>query len=256
MFRGLTILTVVVALFIAGCFAENSWRLVRTSIPEMGRKEIEPTLGQGVLLGILGGLRTVIADGTWLRSYVAWEKRDRAACEGLMRTACALDPRARYFWENTGYVMGYDMAHWEIRRRGGYAKVSQEIQDGLFKSYARKGLEVFEDGAKHTGGNPGILISAGQMAEIKLKDNLLAASYYKRATESANAPWFSYFLCARALWEGGQKKESYAWYRKQWLEKLKGVGDGSPDDLEHLRYMEAELTLPVLQRIPRQTWEK
>lgn len=256
MWRLVTVVMVAVTLFVAGIFADASWRLVRVSIPEMGRKEIEPTLGQGVLLGILGGLRTVIADGTWLRSYVAWEKRDRATCEALMHTACALDPRARYFWENTGYVIGYDMAHWEIRRRGGYSKVSQEIQNSLFKSYAQIGLAIFEEGAKHTGGNPGILISAGQMAEIKLNDNLLAASYYKRAAETPNAPWFAYFLCARSLWEGGQKTEAYSWYRKQWLEKLHGVDDSSPDDLEHLRYMEVELNLPLLKRIPRQTWEK
>lgn len=254
--RWATVVMVAVAIFLAGSFAEASWRLVRVSIPEMGRKEIEPTLGQGVLLGVLGGLRTVIADGTWLRSYVAWEKRDRAGCESLMRTACALDPRARYFWENTGYVMGYDMAHWEIRRRGGYARVSKEIQDDLFKQYARKGLAVLEEGAQQTGGNAGILISAGQLAETKLKDMKLAAAYYQRATESVNVPWFAYFLCARAQWEAGQKNEAYTWYRQQWLEKLKGVGDNSPDDLERLRFMESELNIPLLKRIPKQLWEK
>ena len=44
-----------VALFVAGTMAEHAWRGVRPHIPEIGRKELEPTLGQGVLLGILFG---------------------------------------------------------------------------------------------------------------------------------------------------------------------------------------------------------
>jgi len=97
------------ALFAAGTMAEYAWRGVRPQIPEIGRKELEPTLGQGVLLGILGGLRTVVADLTWIRSYVLWERRERAGCEALMRAACALDPHSRYFWENTGYTVGFDL---------------------------------------------------------------------------------------------------------------------------------------------------
>ncbi|GBL28003.1 hypothetical protein EMGBS8_19510 [Verrucomicrobiota bacterium] len=65
----------------AGTYSETSWKGVRQAVPEISRKDLEPTLGQGVLLGILGGLRTVVADATWLRSYVFWEKRDRAAAK-------------------------------------------------------------------------------------------------------------------------------------------------------------------------------
>ena len=246
----------IFCLGLAGVIAELSWTKVRVSIPEMGKKQIEPSLGQGMLLGILGGFRTVVADGAWIRSYVLWERRDRAGCEALMRTSCLLDPRARFFWENTGYVIGYDMAHWEIRKRGGYAKVSPEIQDDLFKKYAQQGIRVMEEGVKYTGGNVGILISAGQMSELKLKDFSLAASYYKRASESKNPPWFVHFLCAKALWESGQTKKAYDWYRDVWQKKLSKEDDYAPDDLEHLRYMEEQLHLPVLQRIPRQSWEK
>ena len=117
-------------------------------------------------------------------------------------------------------------------------------------------MAIFEDGVEHTGGNSGILISAGQLAEIKLKDNLLAAAYYRRATQAKTVPWFAYFMCARTMWEAGQKKEAYAWYSAQWMGKLKKEEDGAPDDLERLRFMEDELKVPVQLRIPRQTWEK
>ena len=53
----------IFCLGLAGVIAELSWTKVRVSIPEMGKKQIEPSLGQGMLLGILGGFRTVVADG-------------------------------------------------------------------------------------------------------------------------------------------------------------------------------------------------
>jgi hypothetical protein len=113
-----------------------------------------------------------------------------------------------------------------------------------------------EEGVKYTGGNVGILISAGQMSELKLKDFSLAASYYKRASESKNAPWFVHFMHARTLWESGQTKAAYNWYREVWQKKLSQEDDHAPDDLEHLRFMEDQLNLTLLQRIPRRSWEK
>ena len=241
---------------VAGTYAETSWRTVRPCIPEIGRKQLEPTLGQGVLLGILGGMRIIIADGTWIRSYVLWERKDRPGCETLMRTACALDPRSRYFWENAAFVMGYDMAHWEVRRRGGYAKVPKDVQEYLYQSYAKRALEIFDQGIVNTGGNAALMIGAGQMCEMKLKDQLLAAKYYKDACDSRNAPWYAPFFCARNLWEGGKREEAYRWYRQHWEEKLSKSEDGAPDDLKNLREMEKELRLPMIRCIPRPSWEK
>ncbi|TSA36932.1 MAG: hypothetical protein D4R66_00190 [Opitutales bacterium] len=243
-------------LLAAGALSERSWLSVRTCIPEIGPKQIEPTIGQGVLLGILGGFRTVIADMTWIRSYVLWERKDRPGCETLMRTACALDPHARYFWENTGYALGYDMAHWEIRRRGGYAKVPKEIQDHLFKSYARKGLEVLDEGVRLSKAKAALLVFAGQLAEMKLGDKKLAADYYRQAAETVSPPWYAARFCARNEWDAGHPMEAYVWFKNYWLDRLSKDSDHAPDDLELIRDMETNLKINLLSRIPRQAWEK
>jgi hypothetical protein len=244
------------ALFAAGTMAEYSWRGVRPHIPEIGRKELEPTLGQGVLLGILGGLRTVVADLTWIRSYVLWERRDRAGCEALMRAACALDPHSRYFWENTGYAVGFDLAHWEIRKRGGYAKVPPEIQERLFKSYALRGIEILEEGRGHAKITTPLVLCAAQLAEIKLKDHRLAAHYYKIAAEAPDAPWFAARICAQALCDDGRREEAYRWFRAYWMTRMLPKEDGFPDDLQNLRVMEQVLGVKPELRIPRQAWER
>jgi len=240
----------------AGTMAESSWRRIRPSIPEIGRKELEPTLGQGVLLGVLGGLRTVVADIAWIRSYVFWERRDRPGCETLMRTACALDPHARYFWENAGLRIGLDMAHWEIRRRGGYAKVPAETQERLFRQYARRGLDVLEEGMSYARNRTSLLLAAGFLAEGKLKDTRLAADYYRLAAEAPDAPWYAARICVDFDWGAGRKVEAYRWYRNYWETRMRSNGDGFPEDLNKLRIMETELNLAILQRIPRQIWER
>jgi hypothetical protein len=249
-------LLVGVLILVAGALAESSWRRVRPSIPEIGRKELEPTLGQGVLLGVLGGLRTVVADFAWIRSYVFWERRDRPGCEAFMRTACTLDPHARYFWENAGLRIGLDMAHWEIRRRGGYAKVPTETQERLFRQYGRRGVDVLEEGLAHARNRTALLLAAGFLAEGKLKDFTLAANYYRQAADAADTPWYAARFCADFDWNAGRKLEAYRWYRDYWLTRMRPRMDGSPDDLARLREMEKELKISLLERIPRQSWER
>ena len=243
-------------LIAVGGYAERSWLGVRPCIPEIGRKELEPTLGQGVLLGILGGLRTVVADLTWIRSYVLWERKDRAGCEALMRAACALDPHSRYFWENTGYTVGYDLAHWEIRRRGGYERVPKETQERLFVSYARKGIEVLEEGLGRTKSPTPLLLCAAQLAELKIKDHGLASKYYMKAAEAPDSPWFAARICAQVIWEDGRRLEAYQWFRRYWTTRMLPKEDGFPDDLRQLRTMEAVLGIPPAERIPRPEWER
>jgi hypothetical protein len=239
-----------------GLVAEQSWRRARLALPEIGRRQLEPTVGQGVLLGVLGGFRTVVADFTWIRGYVLWEKKtDRAGTELLMRAACALDPRSRFFWENAGLTIANDMGHWEIRRRGGYAKVPKEIQDHILRGYARRGLDLMDEGVASTGGNAALLASAALVAELQLKDLALSAEYYRRSAEARGAPWFAARFAAANLWKEGRRREAYEWYSAHWLKTLRLMEDGSPDDLKELRDMEQELRLPLMARLPRQPWE-
>jgi hypothetical protein len=245
------------ALFLAvGVLTDRSWSRARLAMPEIGRRQLEPTVGQGVLLGVLGGFRTVVADFTWIRSYVLWErKNDRAGTELLMRAACALDPRSRFFWENAGLSVANDMGHWEIRRRGGYAKVPREIQDHVLKSYARRGLDLLDEGIASTGENAGLLATAALVAELQLKDLTLSADYYRRSAEARGAPWFAARFAAANLWKEGKRREAYAWYRAHWQQVLRLAEDGSPDDLKELRDMEQELRLPLIARLPLEPWE-
>ena len=66
----------------------------------------------------------------------------------------------------TGLRIGLDMAHWEIRRRGGYAKVPAETQERLFRQYGRLGLDVLEEGLGHARNRTSLLLAAGFLAAL------------------------------------------------------------------------------------------
>jgi len=247
---------VVLALALgAGEAAERAWSRARSAVPELRRADLELTAGQGALLGVLGGFRPLLADLTWIRAYVKWERRDRG-CEALLRLACLLDPHATAFWENRANMVGLDMAHWEIRARGGYLKVSQADQQAAFRRFARKALEGIEEGVPVARRPSALLVLGGYLAETKLGEPLLAAAYYRRAHETPPAPWYCAYFVGRLLKDAGQAREAYAYLREVWQRELSRQRDGSPTELGFLRRLESELGLPPALRIPRQDWEE
>ena len=240
---------------LAGEAAESAWSKARRAVPELRRADLELTAGQGALLGVLGGFRPVLADLTWIRAYVKWEKRDRG-CEALLRLACLLDPHATTFWENRGNMVGLDMAHWEIRARGGYLRVPEPEQRAAFARFGRKGIEALEEGVPVARRPSSLLVLAGYLAETRVRDPLLASGYYRRAHESPPAPWYCAYFVGRLLKDAGQPREAYAYLRDVWQRQLSRLPDNSPTELAFLRKLEAELGLAPALRIPRQEWEK
>lgn len=242
-------LLAVLGVLVAGEVSDEAWSRARRVVPELRRADLELTAGQGVALGLLGGFRPLLADLAWVRGYVLWERRDRG-CEAHLRTACVLDPQSNYFWENRANKVGLDMAHWEIRARGGVRAVSPETQDQIFARYARKALAGLEEGLPVARNPAGLLALGGYLAETKLKDTALAADYYLRCHRTPGAPWYAAYFHARLLSDAGRNREAYEWLRPVWQERLSQRADGSPAELSFLRRLERALGVPQLQRIP------
>lgn len=242
------------AVLVAGELGERGWLSARRAIPELRRADLDLPAGEGAMLGLLGGFRPLLADLAWIRAYVKWERRDRG-CEALLRLACLLDPHATAFWEARMNMVGLDMAHWEIRARGGYLKLSEAEQQRAFDRYARKALAAAEEGVPLSRKPAALLVLAGYLAETKAKDLLLASDYYRRAHEAPPAPWYSALFAARLLRDAGKPREAYQYLRPIWTDTLSRQRDGSPTELEFLRALETELRLPPALRIPRQEGE-
>ena len=94
---------------------EPAWQTVKSRQNELKLEDVEGALGQGLVIGVLGGFRTIVADFAWLQLNHHWEKRDQLKVEALIWLVTNLDPRPDFFWINSARMTAYDMPNWLIR---------------------------------------------------------------------------------------------------------------------------------------------
>ncbi|HEY8993997.1 MAG TPA: hypothetical protein VIM71_05010 [Lacunisphaera sp.] len=178
-------------------------------IPIRSGPQLAELAGSGGVLAVLGGLRSAVAGGFWLRANLAWERKDGAATTALLLLTVAADERPLHFWLNGARMLAYDLPEWRVepdapvsvRRR---AAVEQA---GVALVFLRKGMEW-------RGRSPEILI---EMANIRLRalgDREGAARLFRQAAELPGAPYYAARVHAELLRELGHRAEALAWLRK------------------------------------------
>jgi hypothetical protein len=161
--------------------------------------------GSGGVLAVLGGLRGAVADGFWLRTNLAWERRDVAATTALLRLTVAADERQLYFWVNGARILAYDLPEW---RADG---APQALRQRLARDQARVALDFLEQGLRSHGPEAGLFI---EMANIRLRalgDREGAARLFRLAAEQPGAPYYAARIHAELLRELGRPAEALAW---------------------------------------------
>ena len=170
--------------------------------------------GEGLLVASLGGMRTLLADAFWLRSYVMWVRQDRAACTLFARTACALAPETPYFREVYANRMAFDFPHWAVRERGGVFRVPEVEQAAVHRREALAAIAYLDKEMVRYPDEPRLPLVAGEIADIKLRDRARAAAYYRRSAESPSGPWYPAMLYTNYLEESGRVREAAEWLHR------------------------------------------
>jgi len=196
--------------------------------------------GRGSVLALLGGMRSMVASGCWLRTNLAWEKRDRAATTALIDLTVAADERPLYFWLNGARILANDIPGWRMNGPvpNAYRRVANEEQ-------AQEALRFLEKGLRWHGKEAAIYI---EMANIHLRrrhDPEMAARYYRLAAGQADAPYYAARIHAELLRELHRPAEALAWLRKT-LAGLPLNDELARRDvvIERIREIETELHLP------------
>lgn len=194
---------------------------------------LERSAGSGAALGVLGGFRTVIADVAWLRAFHFWEKRDPASCLKFAEIAMTLAPDQTFFLENAANFVAFDFPVWEIRRRGGFQRVSESVQNEIQKRAMNAALRMLDEaGTSSAAGDPQIFLLAAHITLMKTElifgrpDYKKAAAYYRRACGLAGAPRFAFAAYARIVSEFLPEERAAA---KAFLEECR-AGAGTPSD--------------------------
>lgn len=217
-----------------------AWGEARERAGALAPEALAYSAGTGVALGTLGGFRTVLADVAWLRAFHFWEKRDPVSCLKYAELSMTLAPEQTFFLENAANFVAFDFPIWEIRRRGGFLRVSENVQREIHKEAMNAALGMLAVAENSAPGVPKIPLLAAQIALMKTdrvfgaSDYAAAAAHYRRACGLAGAPRFAFAAYARIAAEHLPDADRAA--AKAFLEKKRGEAE-TPSERNFFRQL-------------------
>ncbi len=246
------ILSILLVLVVLGLMARPveapAWEVVKAGQPEMNLEAIEGALGQGLVVGVLGGFRAILADFLWIRTNTIWERRDRTKLDAMVRLVTTLDPRPEFFWINASRMIAYDVPNWRIREEGGYTDVPEVRQQAIDLEQAEQAFDLLDEALEFHPDRAKLYLEKGQIYLNRLKDDANAATWFLKASEQDDAPYFAARIYAELLRKQGKNVEAYAF--------LKNLHNTLPDIpfaqkgilLERIRELETTLKIPIWER--------
>lgn len=225
-----------------------AWKHVKAGQPEMNLEAIEGALGQGLVVGVLGGFRAILADFLWIRTNTIWERRDRVKLDAMVRLVTTLDPRPEFFWINGSRMIAYDVPSWRIREEGGYSVVPEARQQAIDLEQAEQGLDLIDEALEFHPGRAKLYLEKGQIYLNRLKDAPNAAKWFLIASQQEDAPYYAARIYAELLRKQGKDEEAYA-FLKNLHTTLPNVPYAQKDIiLERIRELENTLKVPFWKR--------
>ena len=224
------------------------WKRVKARQPEMNLHEIEGALGQGLVVGVLGGFRAIIADFLWIRTNTVWEKRDRVKLDTMIRLVTTIDPRPNFFWINGARMIAYDVPNWRIREEGGYLEVPESRQQQINREQSGQAFALLETARKFHPEKARFYLETAQIYLNRLKDNRKAAEWFLLASKKQDAPYYAARIYGELLQREGKNTEAYEFLKKLYRELPDEPLAQKPVILDRIREVEVVLKVPFWQR--------
>jgi tetratricopeptide (TPR) repeat protein len=207
-------------------------------------------LTQGLTIGVLSGMRNVVADFVWLQVTAEWMNNEWFRMSAYINLCTALQPRAPVFW---------DMGGWQLAWNASVAALEDRTQPNELRRikasrfWIDKGLEIYQRGIENNPTNWRLWSHTGLLYQQRLKDPRTAAYYYEKASELPDAPVYlerfpaimyglagddqAEYAAWKALWERltPQQREE----KQHWKEKIES----------NLRRLEQKLSIPKQKRV-------
>lgn len=233
------------------------WRQVKATQPELNLQDVEGALGQGLIIGLIGGFRTIIADFLFIRANLFWEKKDRPNTEAMLNLVVAVDPRPMFFWLNGARMLAYDMPAWEIKERGGFGQIPAGIERAIKEDYAELGVAFIDKAKSFHPDDYRVPLEKAQIYTNRLEDYAQAGQYYEEVIAMEGAPFYADRIYAEMLRRSGRPQAAYEHLTALYPTLPKDHISAAPDVvLERIRELEAEMDLPSMSRFPTQPEER
>jgi tetratricopeptide (TPR) repeat protein len=215
-------------------------------------RALSDQLGQGLTIGVLGGLRSVVADFVWLKVTVDWENEDWFDMMACIKICTTLEPRAPIFSTMGGWELAWNASI------GSESDITQKDPMKRLKAsrfWIDRGLDVFKRGIENNPDYWRLWYYTGLCYDQRLHDYDNAAYYYQKASEVPDAPIyverFSAIMFDRQ--HGKDPEKAYARWKTLWErltpeERTQKIHE--PDRIEkEIRELEDKLSIPKEKRV-------
>ena len=227
-------------------------------------RHLRDELGQGLTIGVLSGMRSVVADLVWLDVTNAWMNQEWFKMGGYINLCTALQPRSVTFWDIGGWQLAWNASvaaaedptqPYELRR----LKASRFWID--------KGLDIYTRGIENNPESWRLWADTGLLYYQRLALEELrrgqpqaaaehfhdAAHYYEQAVLRPNCPTYLERFAAYMYDDAKDDRAAYQAWRSLW-EKLtpeqRLMKIHFPDRIEsRIRALEQKLSIPKEKRV-------
>ena len=213
-------------------------------------RQMRDDLGQGLTIGVLSGMRSVVSDIIWLYVTDAWQHQEWFRMGGYINLCTSLQPRCTMFWVIGGWHLAWNAsigASEDIHQTNELKKLKAT------RFWIDKGLEVYLRGIENNPEYWRLWADTGLLYQQRIKDYYRAAYYYEEATKRPNCPiYYERFPAIMYGLAGDDWKAYEAWKtlwfrltpaekedRLHWKEKIES----------NIRQLESKLSIPKEKRV-------
>ncbi len=143
-------------------------------------------LSQGLTIGVLAGMRSVVADFVWLEITAAWMTQDWWKMGAYINACTSLQPRAPMFWDMGGWQLAWNASSFSEKDVVKYPSELQRKKVGRY--WIDRGLDIYLRGLQNNPNYWRLWFSTALLYDQRLHDYKNAAYYYQQASEKPNAP--------------------------------------------------------------------
>jgi tetratricopeptide (TPR) repeat protein len=216
-------------------------------------RQLRDELGQGLTIGVLSGMRSVVADLIWLETVSAWMNQDWFEVSRVVTLCTALQPRAPMFWDIGGWHLAWNAS---VDAAQNVVKEPDELKRLKAKRYwIDRGLDLYQRGLANNPTNWRLWIDLGILYQQRLKDYPKAAEAYRTASLLPNAPIYVERAPAEMYGSifGNDPQMEYKEWAALWnrlTPEQRKMKAHTPDRLEkEIRWYEQKLSIPKEKRI-------
>jgi tetratricopeptide (TPR) repeat protein len=214
-------------------------------------RQLRDELTQGLTIGVLAGMRSIVADFVWLDVTVAWEDEQWFKMDSLINLCTSLQPRSVVFWDYGGWQLAWNVsiaAEWDASLQ---ANPLRRMHDSRF--WIDKGLDVLKRGIANNPQSYQLWERTGQCYYQRLKDYDNAAYYYYQASLEPGAPVYLERFRAYMYEDAHDDPNAYMAWKELWLRLTPAQREEKQHWKEkiesHIRDLENRLKVPPEKRV-------